>query len=91
MSTLADALATAAAPGRTADGLATAIADAAAAGAVPLRTGTVTAIAGPQVVVTVAGTPLTLSRFTWYAPTVGDVVQILVTTAGWLVLGKVAS
>ena len=55
------------------------------------KVGTVTAVSGTQVIVTVNGGSLLLSRMAHYTPTVGDTVQIDATIPGsWLVLGRVA-
>lgn len=55
------------------------------------KTGTVTAIVGTKVRVTVDNGPMDLPRLASYIPTVGDVVQIDAMVSGaWLVLGKAA-
>lgn len=59
---------------------------------VAVEAGQVTGTAGVKVVVDMGGaSPLTLPRFTWYAPTVGDTVIVLRSGVGRLVLGKVAT
>lgn len=57
-----------------------------------LRVGTVTAIANPKVTVRIAGSDVSgVSRLSFYAPVVGDVVLIAQTEAGLLVvLGRTA-
>ncbi|APU20957.1 hypothetical protein [Actinoalloteichus sp. GBA129-24] len=55
-----------------------------------VRTGVVTGTSGTQLVVTVAGTAMTLPRLVTYTPTVGHVVIILAAPGAWLVLGRVA-
>lgn len=58
-----------------------------------LRVGTVTGTAvGGKVVVTVAGTSMTLPRLTAYTPVVGNSVLILCVKPGaWFVLGTPAT
>jgi len=57
-----------------------------------LLKGTVTQVAAPRVVVDLGrgGEPLTLSRLASYSPTVGDVVAIITSPDGWLVIGTIA-
>jgi hypothetical protein len=57
-----------------------------------LRTGTVlTATSSGRIAVVVDGATMNLPRLASYAPTAGDVVQILAIRPGaWLVLGKTA-
>jgi hypothetical protein len=62
-----------------------------AGGALGIVTGTVTAVPAPKVTVDVVGGVMTLPRFTWYTPIVGDVVIVLQSPTGWLVLGKIAT
>lgn len=55
------------------------------------KSGTVTAIVGTKVRVTVDNGSVDLPRLASYTPTVGDVVQIDAMVSGsWLVLGKAA-
>jgi hypothetical protein len=55
------------------------------------KVGTVTAIVGTKVRVTVDNGSVDLPRLASYTPTVGDVVQIDAMVSGsWLVLGKAA-
>jgi len=55
------------------------------------KVGTVTAISGTRVIVSVSGGSMTLPRMAHYTPTVGDVIQIDATVQdSWVVLGKVA-
>lgn len=63
----------------------------AASGQVSMATGEVVGVAAPKVVVSVGGGDLLLPRLGHYTPTVGDVVLILLSPAGWLVIGKVAT
>jgi hypothetical protein len=55
------------------------------------KSGTVTAIVGTKVRVTVDNGSMDLPRLASYTPTVGDVVQIDAMVSGsWLVIGKAA-
>jgi hypothetical protein len=55
------------------------------------KSGTVTAIVGTKVRVTVDSGSVDLPRLASYTPTVGDVVQIdAMVTGAWLVIGKAA-
>jgi hypothetical protein len=56
------------------------------------KTGKVTGTSGQKVIVTVAGSSITLPRLSSYTPTVGDVVIIDSTLPGsWIILGKPAT
>lgn len=59
-------------------------------GSTTLRAGTVTAINGTQLDVSISGGTMTLPRLSWYAPAVDDQVLVLPSEIGWVVLGKVA-
>lgn len=60
--------------------------------ATTMRTGVATgAVSGGEMEVNIAGSVETYPYLSWYTPAAGDVVQILVTDATWLVLGTCAS
>lgn len=54
------------------------------------RVGTVSGTSGTKVVVTVSGASHTISRLSWYTPTIGDVVQIAWPKGRPFCLGKLA-
>lgn len=54
------------------------------------RVGTVSGTNGNKVIVVVNGATHTISRFTWYTPTIGDVVQIAWPKGRPFCLGKLA-
>lgn len=54
------------------------------------RAGTVTGTSGTKVIVTVAGSSLTLPRLASYTPVVGDTVHIDTAGNSWLIIGKSA-
>lgn len=54
------------------------------------RVGTVSGTSGTKVVVVVSGQTHTISRFPWYTPVIGDVVQIAWPKGRPFCLGKFA-
>lgn len=56
------------------------------------RVGQVSAIVGAKLaVVTSGGASLIVPRLTSWTPTVGDLVVMALTPAGWIALGKIAT